>query len=452
MGFYIFSKILSDPYVDSTNVDAAITQHKDDLLTKSFGPAASKMEAFFDYITAGDGQVKILSTNLVHKMYDLLQQARAEIDVEVDVEIRDRINDLVIYTKILELQHITETAPTAGSVKLDAYDDLAHFVFRTRDSGMYDYYNFFYDPTFQSMKTEMAERYNLSGFTPYTVRNESGWDESPVSDPEIQTIIACGLANNPLYPFTPIAYGIADLQTTTAFDEDPRGRHGEGGQDNFKVVHEDHAWYFKTKPHQNSLTITAMAGSGASGEPHINGNAIILLYKVDLVTGSEEFIDSFEVISDNVTVTTHTFSNLLENTMYRLDIFDPSVLVHLKWNKDEYKIVYHLKETGTYHLRNNYSYFYVPKSNTNIGVYLGRAGSKVYRPDDTVAYTSSSDYEYVSVDILDLDHTGKPWKLYCRGTANAAQGCYLYNVPTQIARSPKELLIQQSLIEKDNLL
>jgi hypothetical protein len=93
----------------------------------------------------------------------------------------------------------------------------------------------------------------------------------------------------------------------------------------------------------------------------------------------------------------------------------------------------------------------VPKSNTNIGVYLGRAGSKVYRPDDTVAYTSSTDYEYVSVDILDFDHTGKPWKLYCKGTANAAQGCYLYNVPTQIARSPKELLIQQSLIEKDNL-
>ena len=449
-GFYIFSRLFTDPTASGGSIEALIDHYQAEFVDMSFGPAAGPMDDFIDLITAGDGRQKILSTDLVHKMYDFLQQARALIDPYIDIEIKNRIDDLVIYTRILELQYRAETAQAGTLAELDAYDALAQFVFRTRDSLMYDYYNFFFDPTFNSLKDDMAARYNLVSYTPYSVVNADIWNSDPLSDAEIQDTLNQGLANNPLYPFTRVFYSFEDLAVTSAFDHDIRGRAGEGGQDEFKTLSKDHNWILKTKAGQTAFTITAKAGSGTSHAPHINGPGIIELYETDFTSGNENLIDSFSIVSDNLTEVTHTFS-VEEDTLYTMRVIDPSVLVHLKWDKDEYRIVTVPVESGTYHLANNFSYFYVPKANSDIGVYLGRAGSKVYRPDGTVAYESLTDYEYVSVPVTDANDKGQVWKLYCRGTNNGAQGCYLYNVPAQVARSPQELLIQQSLIDLDQL-
>jgi hypothetical protein len=144
-----------------------------------------------------------------------------------------------------------------------------------------------------------------------------------------------------------------------------------------------------------------------------------------------------------------------ENTLYILRINDPGVSVRLKWNKDLYKLSHESVEGTEFHLGNAvHYYFYVPKCTTEIGVYFGKNGCTITPPDGAV----TQPYTYnglapgaVSIPILDQADTGQIWKVFILGSNNGVQGTYLLNVPSQLARSPKELLIQRSLIDKDGL-
>ncbi|HEX6738429.1 MAG TPA: hypothetical protein VF310_09165, partial [Vicinamibacteria bacterium] len=220
--------------------------------------------------------------------------------------------------------------------------------------------------------------------------------------------------------------------------------------DGFLNVSGDHDWLFHPRAGQTTLAITAKAGSGTSGLPNPNGPATIQFLRAGGEAGFDQLLDSFPVVADNVTEVTHLFA-VPEDALYVVRIVDPGVTVRLKWNKDLNQLVHAPLEGGHYHLGGNYAYFYVPLAATEIGVYLGRAGSKVYRPDGTVAYTSTAAAEVASVPITDAADKGQVWKLYCLGTSNGAQGCYLLNVPPQVARSPKELLLQASVKALDGI-
>jgi hypothetical protein len=446
LGNYVFARLNAAPGATSAEVSTRIEQLKTEFLDTAFGPASASMRAYYDLINAGDGQQKLLTTDLLHRLYDHLLQAR---NATTDAAIKSRIDDLVLYTRSQELWRLAELATTGSADQVTKFSNLAQFVYRIRLTLMYDYYNFFYDPTFNHLDDDMLALFGFA-FTPHAVVNAGLWNAAPHSEQEILAILTDGLANNPLFPFTPVTYGTDDLEGVTAFDADPRGRFGEGSPDAFMNVYGDHDWLFYPRAGQTSFQVTAKAGSGTSGEPHPNGPATIQFLKADAETGIDQLLDSVEVESDNVTEATGTFT-VPEPALYIVRIVDPGVTVRLKWNKDLNQIVHVPTESGHYHLGGNYSYFYVPLATNEVGVYLGRAGSKVYRPDGTVAYTSTAAAEVVAVPITDAADKGKVWKLYCLGTSNGAQGCYLLNVPPQVARSPKELLLQRSLKTLDGI-
>ena len=446
LGNYVFARLNAAPGATSANVSARASELKTEFLETAFGPAPVSMRAYYDLINAGDGQQKLLTTDLLHRLYDHLQQAR---NATTDAAIKSRIDDLVLYTRSQELWRLAELATTGSADQVAKFSTLAQFVYRIRLTLMYDYYNFFYDPIFNHLDDDMLALHGFA-FTPYAVVNAGVWNAAPHSEQEIQTILTDGLANNPLFPFTPVTYATDDLESVTAFDADSRQRYGEGSQDAFKNVYGDHDWLFYPRLGQTSFEITAKAGSGTSGLPHVNGPGTIQFLKAGGETGVDQLLDSFEVVSDNVTESAHTFI-VPETALYVVRIIDPGVTLRLKWNKDLNQIVHAPTESGHYHLGGNYSYFYVPLAANEIGVYLGRVGSKVYRPDGTVAYTSTVAAEVVSVPITNAADKGAIWKLYCLGTSNGAQGCYLLNVPPQVARSPKELLLQKSLKTLDGI-
>jgi hypothetical protein len=446
LGNYVFARLNSAPGATSANVVARIEEVKTEFLEAAFGPAAPSLRAYYDLINAGDGQQKLVTTDLLHRLYDHLQQAR---NATTDPAIRARIDDLVLYTRSQELWRLAELALSGSPDELASFSTLAQFIYRIRPRLMYDYYNFFYDPTFNHLDDDMLALHGFA-FTPHAVVNVSGWNAAPHSEQEILTVLADGLANNPLYPFTPVAYSTDDLESVTAFDADPRGRYGEGSQDAFKNVSGDHDWLFHPRAGQTSLEITAKAGTGTSGQPSSNGPGTIQFLKAGGEAGFDQLLDSCTVVSDNVTEVPCTFA-VPEEALYVVRIIDPSVTLRLKWNKDLNQLVHVPVEGSHYHLGGNYGYFYVPRAATGIGVYLGRAGSKLYRPDGTLAYTSTAAAEVVSVPVTDPADTGQVWKLYCLGTSNGAQGCYLLNVPPQVARSPKELLLQRSVKALDGV-
>src|SRR5262249_55613470 len=151
----------------SADVAGRIEEVKTEFLETAFGPATLKMRAFYDLINAGDGQQKLVTTDLLHRLYDQLQQARS---ATTDAAIKSRIDDLVLYTRSQELWRLAELATTGSPDQLAKFSALAQFVYRIRPTLMYDYYNFFYDPTFNHLDDDMAALFGFA-FTPYAVIN-----------------------------------------------------------------------------------------------------------------------------------------------------------------------------------------------------------------------------------------------------------------------------------------
>src|SRR6185503_17612888 len=92
LGNYVFARLNAAPGATASNVSARIEELKSEFLDTAFGPSAASMRAFYDLINAGDGQQKLVTTDLLHRLYDHLQQAR---NATADAAIRSRIDDLV---------------------------------------------------------------------------------------------------------------------------------------------------------------------------------------------------------------------------------------------------------------------------------------------------------------------------------------------------------------------
>lgn len=445
LGSYVFARLNSAPGATVSTVSARIEEVKNEFLEMAFGPVAPTMRVFYDLINAGDEQQKLLTTDLLHRMYDLLQQAR---NAASDPLITSRIDDLILYTRSQELWRLAELAPKSSNDQLNRFSDLAQFVYRIRPTLMYDYYHFFYDPVFAHLDDDMSALWGFD-FSAHGVVNAAVWNAAPHSETEMLAILTNGLANNPLFPFTPVNYPVTDLESTTAFDSDSRQRVGELSQDDFRRVYGDHDWYFYPRLGQTSLEITAKAGNAAT-DPHFDGPATIQFLRSGGESGPDVLLDEFTVTADNMTVVTDTFE-VPDPALYIVRVIDPGVIVHLKWNKDLNQMTHTPLEGGAYHLGGNHAYFYVPKDKNEIGVYLGRDGSEIHRPDGNIAYSSTGVAEVVAIPIENEADKGAVWKIYCRGANNSANGCYLLNVPPQVARSPKELLIQKSLKIQDQI-
>jgi hypothetical protein len=400
-----------------------------------------------------------MSTDLLHRMYDFLGSAR---DVAVNTHHeKDRINDLVIYTRALDLAFIAQSLAANSVVREDTLYELSQLLYRTRFSFMYDFFAFFNDDLFPELASVLQTRCSAfgtgEGLNALTINNYAHscsppWSTAAVSDAEIATWVSQGLARNPPFPFTPIYYPMDDLAITTSFNADPRGRKGEGpGAETFRAtVSGSNDWILKTKADQALLSMklkascppTAQCGSYA---------ATVEVHEADVSTGVNVFIDSFTAPADGIAVA-HDFT-LKPSTLYRVSVLNTTALVTpwLAWDETQYHIVTVPQQGENWHfMANNYFYFYVPRSNTSLVAYLGVSGSAIYRPDGTSATIVAQDGKYTTVDVPEADR-GKVWMLYCKGTGVTTNGCYLMNAPSQFSRSPRELLIQQSLIDADGL-
>lgn len=460
-GYYTLAKLLAPPYRSSTNFAAEIPLIMDDFISKAFGSAAAEpMSGYFALTTAVDGQTKMMSTDLLHRMYEFLGAART-LAAESPLE-KARIDDLVLYTRALELAFAAANQ-TLGS-RGESLWSLSQYLYRIRLKMMYDFYSFFDAGVFPELGSELAARCtafgaNLNGATIVNKAKDCDppWSEAPFDDDEVAAFVTNGLAANPLFDFTPVYYSMADLNITSAFDADTRGRTGESGdpplnQDGFRPTSGTHDWLLRTKADQTVFTLRLKA-SCQPGIPCETYGGTVQLYQTDLDAGADIFIEAFSVEANGIEGS-HDFV-VSPSTLYKLKVLNTTsqVTQHLAWDKTKYHVVTVPQQGAAWYLKgNNYYYFYIPKNVDTLVVYLGVAGSKIYRPDDTMVFelAASASQQYVQVTVDEADR-GKTWKLYCQGTGVTTNGCYLLNVPAQVARSPREMLIQQSLIAEDSL-
>jgi hypothetical protein len=123
LGYYIASRLLWD-VKESSRVDALVQ----DFLVKSFGDARGPMAEFYRLI-GGSGKPPV-TADRVRRMYSLLRQAGA---LSRDPKVRARIDDLILYTRYVELYQKYSSALFRRQA---AFEELIRFVHRIRGTGM----------------------------------------------------------------------------------------------------------------------------------------------------------------------------------------------------------------------------------------------------------------------------------------------------------------------------
>ncbi len=96
LGYYVASRLLWDVKA-AGNVDGII----DDFIEKAFGTAAAPMKRFYGMVNGAYGQAVLpLDSSTIGRLYQALDEARQN---NSDEAVRQRLDDLVVYVRYLEL-------------------------------------------------------------------------------------------------------------------------------------------------------------------------------------------------------------------------------------------------------------------------------------------------------------------------------------------------------------
>ena len=100
----------------------------------------------------------ILTEDLIHKLY---QQLRTALNTTLDLKIKDRLIDLGIYVRYLELYKIWKSTQTTES-----FDQLASHLWRSRETDLLSTRVTYYDGLWIGQKLYLLINYTLERFIP----------------------------------------------------------------------------------------------------------------------------------------------------------------------------------------------------------------------------------------------------------------------------------------------
>lgn len=168
-------------------------------LSDCFGSAAEPMRTYYELI---DGANKpLLCPDLLGRMYGALALAReAAAD---DEAVLGRINDLVLYTRYVELFQAYSNAE--GEVRQKAFEALIRHAYRMRESMMVHT---------KALYRDLVNRdrtVSIPAGAEWNVPEETNpWkDSTPFGDAELAAFISEGIANNPVVDITAVSFSEA---------------------------------------------------------------------------------------------------------------------------------------------------------------------------------------------------------------------------------------------------
>ena len=123
LGYYIASRLLWD-IGEAGNVEALF----DDFLDQCFGPAKLPMTRFYNLINRSQPPA---SDDLIGRMYRNLKDAS---EMEIDDDMRARIDDLILYTRACELR--LDYDSTQAKQRQSAFEAMLRHAWRIRTTGM----------------------------------------------------------------------------------------------------------------------------------------------------------------------------------------------------------------------------------------------------------------------------------------------------------------------------
>ena len=412
LGYYFVSRVL-------WNIEEAqrLDEITEDFLEKCFGLAKEPMREFYRLINF-DNQRRPVS-DIVGRMYLQINEARK---LTTDTKILRRLDDLTLYTRHVELYG-------NHSTKGGAKDDVTRHVYRMRKSMMVHSYGF--------LCRFIGQRETLDPHNPL-------FDDTPYSAEEIALFLAEGLQNNT--PIDPGFEGVIFSKTLVpaaeklAFPETPPG-------------------YFPTHPQDRQVYQVYLSEDRKEIELNITVEPLwkqrtpkISMYSPLEVTVQTPVAESEDYHADgkeHVITLQSPYAGL-----HDIVVVDGGDYTRIVWAEGvPISVESDINSSHALsHFRGNWTlYFYVPKGTKQIGGWASRIASwaprttgKLLDPAGNVRHDFGEHEEgWFCIEVPEgMD--GKLWKFQ----DNNGQRL-LMTVPPYLARSGKELLLPEEVVEKD---
>ncbi|MCM8816482.1 MAG: DUF4838 domain-containing protein [Candidatus Omnitrophica bacterium] len=414
LGYYIAARVLWD-------VDEAkrVDELKKDFFEKMFGPAKDKMEEFYNLIDKDNKP--LLTEDLIGRMYRALAEAKKK---TTDPAIQARINDLVLYTRYVEL--FKKYSASSGDARQKAFEDVIKFAYRIKNTGMIHSLALYRDlPTRdRSVKVPDEAKWNVpEGKNPWKITQ-------PFSEDEIKKIIEDGIANNKLVDFKPVSFSTKLVPATklnlsqTVPEDTPSFT--TRGKNTYYI------WVEKA-PAEIKLKITGGLIYGDRGDVNI------LLYPAQQEFST--FVDSANVVPDKQE---HTITLKTKyQGLHWIEVSDRMAGTKVDFLDKLPLTIFTSFENQPYFTGRWSFVFYVPKGTRLVGGYatgqgtvISASGKKLYSFPGTQAYFSIP---------VEQGEDGKIWKIQ-----QATGVCVLMTVPSCFARNPWELMLPEEVVNKDS--
>lgn len=198
LGYYVAARLLWNPG-EAERIPTLL----EDFYDKAFGPAREPMRQFYQLL---DGSHRpLVCDDLVGRMYRLLEQARQK---TTDPHVHARLDDLVLYTRYVELYSDYSNATGAG--RQTAFEKLIKHAYRMRKTMM--------------VHTKGLYRDLVNRDKSVTIPTEARWNVPEPKNPwkssaafartDLDDMVRTGIQQRSLLDFQPVSFGATLVPAT----------------------------------------------------------------------------------------------------------------------------------------------------------------------------------------------------------------------------------------------
>lgn len=414
LGYYVASRVLWD-------VDEAknVEQLKKDFFEKMFGPAKDKMEEFYNLIDRDNKP--LLTEDLIGRMYRTLAEAKKK---TTEPSIQLRINDLVLYTRYVEL--FKKYSESSKEQRQQAFEELIKFAYRIRNTMMIHSLALYRDLPARDKSVTVPDeaKWNVP-------EGKNPWKSSvPFTEEEISKIIDEGVSSNKLVDFKPVSYSMKLVPATKLKISEQLT--ADTPVFTTRGTNTYYIWVEKA-PAEIKINVTGGLIYGDRGDVNV--------YFYPAEQEFSTYVDHANVPPDK------TAHQVILKTKYQglhwIEISDRMAGTTISFvDKIPVTIVTSLDKQPHFTGRWNFV-FYVPKGTKTIGGYVTGQGTVINGSGKRV-YSFTGATTYFSIPI-EQGEDGKVWKIQ-----NGSGVCVFLTIPSCFARNVQELMLPVEIVEKNS--
>jgi hypothetical protein len=410
LGYYVASRLLWN-VADKDNVDAIV----DDFLDKAFGSAREPMRKFYQLI---DGAHRpLLCDDLLGRMYRLLDEAKRETS---DPLVHARLDDLVLYTRYTELYSDYSTA--TGAARQAAFESLIKHAYRMRKTMMVHTKGLYRDLDNRDKSVTIPAEARWSVPEP-----KNPWKSSaPFASGELDALLRDGIRARALLDFQPVAFG--DKLVPAAPLQLPEVKTGSMGI-YYRGTNQFLTWLDRPGP----IKLQTKAGVIYKN----NGPGQFALYPAAEPEG--------KAVAQGQTLPDGAVHELqLDSTYPGLQRLEGAGGggIHVTF-PPETPVTVQSSPENPFHFHGRWTmYFYVPKGTKIVGGFSAGPG-KLRDSAGSEVKVFDNKPNYFSIPVPP-GRDGSLWKF-----ENCAGVRTLMTVPPYLARSGRDLLLPEEVVQKD---